>query len=124
MAVPHYIDKKNVLWRVEGPRGEGVVITKNRIHVLDRKDEARWRGAQIWADEGANCRARVQAEASMVFDVTFAKSLFPGAVIGDAIAVRVSGPVDSLTVEEVQGATSECPGDQAALVSRGIFYPG
>jgi hypothetical protein len=44
--------------------------------MFDRPNGERWRGGQIFADEGANWRARVQAEASMVRDVTFDKSMF------------------------------------------------
>jgi hypothetical protein len=83
----------------------------------------RWRGGQRWADEGANWRARVLAEASMVRDVTFAKSLFSGAIVGDAVVLRVTDPVDSLTVAEVRDSTSACPTDQGAQVARGNFFP-
>jgi hypothetical protein len=58
-----------------------------------------------------------------VREVVFAKSLFPGAIVGDAVMLRVTGQIDSLTVAEVRGATSACPGQQAEQVAHGNFFP-
>ena len=115
----------NFLWqaRGRGPNGsEGVKVTRSLILVFDGANGERWRGAQIWADQGANWLARVQAEHSMVIDLAFDKSLFPGAIVGDAAVLRVTGGVDALTVEEAQASTNACPGIREE-VACGNFFP-
>ena len=78
----------------------------------------------VKAIDGLNMTLGIQFKPSMYAERTVLRSLKPGAIVGDAVVVEISGDDPAtFTVTAVHDGIPTCPDNQAERVANGEFWP-
>lgn len=90
MATSERIKPEDVLWRVEGPHGEGVTVTVRPIQQLYRTDGTTFLGGRIKRVGASDLDVEV-IEGGMRRTITAQRALAPAAIVGDPCCAEVTG---------------------------------
>lgn len=102
-----------------------IPIREYPIHTVVDGATGKWRGAQVWAVGADTLTLKIQLEANIVGERVVARSLAPGAVLGDPLVCQVEGDgAASYVVTACHGASFAAVYADNTSVAAGLFQPG
>ncbi len=82
----------------------------------------RFRGGQVTAVDASNVTIKMHGEVSLIFSRTVARALAPAVIVGDPVAVEVTGESPALTIAAVHPASFADPSGTNDITKG--FFPG
>lgn len=82
-----------------------------------------WRGGQVWAVDGDMLTVRLVLNPNFIGERVCARSLAPQAIVGDAVAVEITGAEDATIVSLAPTRFASTTGGNES-VAAGRFEPG